>query len=528
MKRLLIVLLLMVLAVTMLGARTVEELYDEVVEKSGQYKEIQLSRRNEFIESVLASLKGPSWEVSLQDMRISAQKNFLAPAEIGLPSLNVSYTAPELEGGLRFDTAFSVGGMQYSWDTDKNRYTIGDLSVSLRSSLSKSFQFKSWDSTDYSKGLSETLSKTSYQKRLLEFENTFLEELIVLLTQQKEINEKKYVYDKASADYTEAVESGKLDPDSPDGIKALTDAQIAQREYEQVIESIEDVVLQFEKTYGVSYRGDIDSAKRYDIEYTPTPGGNTDVYSKYVDYLTAKQKIDEKVGTSSSLDLSMSVEPKINYGNNLQYKDTALSSSISTTFKTGHLNIDASLSGGFSVKQNNKSEWNDGPTLTISATWSNTPSALTKAEMEKLRNQYTVYDRTTNSYKFNQDAYESTLRGIYNETLRRESLEIEQLEAAMVSARIEWESALTDYSRQSTALQREIKDFTNAEEILKIRTEGNKKIRQQTEKLLDEGKATTDEFTKAVLAEEADNLDLVISNIRSHILYNRILILEEF
>ena len=112
--------------------------------------------------------------------------------------------------------------------------------------------------------------------------------------------------------------------------------------------------------------------------------------------------------------------------------------------------------------------------------------------------------------------------------LRRESLEIEQLEAAMVSARIEWESALTDYSRQSTALQREIKDFTNAEEILKIRTEGNKKIRQQTEKLLDEGKATTDEFTKAVLAEEADNLDLVISNIRSHILYNRILILEEF
>ena len=98
----------------------------------------------------------------------------------------------------------------------------------------------------------------------------------------------------------------------------------------------------------------------------------------------------------------------------------------------------------------------------------------------------------------------------------------------MVTARIEWESSLAEYARQSSALQREIKEFTNAEEILKIRTEGNKKIRQQTEKLLDEGKATTDEFEKAVLAEDADKLDLVISNIRSHILYNRIQILEEF
>ncbi len=528
MKKLLVFLLLMALAVTVLGARTVEELYDEVIEKSSQYKEIQLSRRNEFIDSVLASLRGPSWEVSLQDMRISAQKNFLAPAELGLPSLNVSYTAPELEGGLRFDTAFSISGMRYSWDAKKTLYSLGDLSLSLRSSLSKSFQFKSWDSTDYSKGLSETLSKSSYQKRLLEFENTFLEELIVLLTQQKEINEKKYAYDKASAEYTEAVESGKLDPDSPDGIKALTDAQIAQREYEQVVESIEDVVLQFEKNYGVSYRGDIESAKRYDVDYAPTQGGNLDVYSKYVDYLTAKQKIDEKVGTSSSLDFSMSVEPKVNYDKNLLYKDTSLSSSISTSFKTGHLNIDANLSADFGVKPNNKSEWNDGPTLTISATWSNTPSALAKSEMEKLRNQYMVYDRATNSYKVNQDAYESTLRGIYNETLRRESLEIEQLETAMITARIEWESSLAEYARQSSALQREIKEFTNAEEILKIRTEGNKKIRQQTEKLLDEGKATTDEFAKAVLAEDADKLDLVISNIRSRILYNRIQILEEF
>jgi len=528
MKRLLIIALLIVLAITTVGAKTVEELYEEVVQKSEQYNEIQLSRRSEFIDSVLASLKGPSWEVSLQDLRVSAQKNFLAPAEIGLPSLNVSYTAPELEGGLRFDTAFNIGGMQYSWDTKKNLYTLGDMSISMRSSLSKSFQFKSWDSTDYSKGLSETLSKSSYQKRLLEFENTFLEELIVLLTNQKEINEKKYLYDKAAEDYSQAVDSGKLDPESPDGIKALTDAQIAQREYEQVIESVEDIVAQFKKTYGVSYDGNIDSSKRYEVEYTPTPGGNLTVYSKYVDYLMAKQKIDEKIGTSSSLDLSMSVEPKVNYDKNLLYKDTSLASSINTSFKTGHLNIDASLSGGFSVKPNNKSEWGDGPTLTISATWSNTPSALTKAAMEKLRSQYTTYDRATNSYKFNQDAYESTLRGIYDETVRRESLEIEQLEAAMVSARIEWESALTDYSRLSSALQREIKDFTNAEEILKIRTEGNKKIRQQTEKLLNEGKASADEYTKAVLAEEADILDLVISNIRSHILYNRILILEEY
>ena len=528
MKRLLIVVLLIVLAITSVGAKTVEELYEEVIQKSERYKEIQLSRRSEFIDSVLSSLKGPSWEISLQDLRVSAQKNFLAPAEIGLPSLNVNYSAPEREGGLRFDTAFSVGGMNYSWDTDKHRYTMGDLTISVRSSLSKSFEFKSWDSTDYSKGLSETMRKTSYQKRLLEFENTFLEELIVLLTKQKEINEKKYLYDKVAASYTQAVESGKLNPDSPEGTKALTEAQIAQREYEQVVESIQDDATQFEKKYGVSYTGNIDSSKRYEVDYTPTPGGNLEVYSKYVDYLTAKQKIEEKVGTSSSLDLSMSIEPRVNYDKNLLYKDTSLTSSINTSFKTGHLNIDANLSGGFTVKPTNKSEWSDGPTLSISATWSNTPSALTKAEMEKLRNQYTVYDRATNSYKFNQDAYENTLRGIYDETIRKESLEIEQLETALVSARIEWESSLTDYTRQSSTLQREIKDFKNAEEILTIRTEGNKKIRQQTEKLLDEGKTTLDEYTKTVLAEEADKLDLVISNIRSHILYNRILILEEF
>ena len=518
MKRLLIIVLTAALVLSCVGAETVEELYQKVTETSTEFKEIQVSRRNEFLESVLSALKGPSWSVSIQGLSIGIRDNLLRVPALTLPSIEVGYSTPERDDKLAFEVHLGLSSQDYSWNSETSQYDLKAPSVSLKGSLSKSFEFKSWDDTDYSKGLSDIQRTNGYETSILQFENSFLESLMKILEWQKQLSEKTIAKTRAEASYNEALSSGKIKKDSPEETQKKADVDVAAMEFSQTLETGDELIAEFKKTYGVDLPDTIEAPVLYNLSYEPTVGGNTDVYSKYSDYMTAQQKIDEKVGKSSKLSLGASLEPKVSFDDNFAYYEnasTSLGTSVTASYSTGNLSVDMTLSSDYELSPKHTGKFSSGPTLSVSASWSSTPSLLSKTEMEKLKLQYTDKEG-----KFNSAEYERMLRELNNESLKKESLELEQLESAMLNAKKEWQKELAQYNTKANELKDEIKEFKNSYDILKIKAEANEKALKQTE-------ASTEEYLAALIAANSTRYDLTLANIKSHILYNRIQMIEK-
>ena len=508
MKRLIIVVLTAVMVLSCVGAETVEELYAKVKESSTEFKEMQVSRRNEFLDSVLSALKGPSWSVSLQGAGIKAQDNTLLNPSISLPSFEVGYTTPERDDQLAFEARLTLIGQDYSWDPDKNSYKLGDTSVSLKGGLSKTFEFKSWDDTNYSKGLSDLQRTNNYEISVLQFENTFLENVIKILEWQKDLSQKSIAKTRAEKAYNDAISSGKIKEGSPEEIQKKADVEVANTEYNQVKETGTEYLTDFKKTYGIDFPEAIEAPTLYELSYEPTVGGNTDVVSKYADYMTAKQRIDEKVGKSSKISLNTSLEPKVSFSENMGYKNSSLNTSLSATYSSGNLSVDMTLNSDFTLNPDKTSEIS-GPSFTVSASWSSTPSLLSKVEMERLRMQYP-----------DKNEYERVLRELNNESLRKESLEIEKLESEMLSAEKDWQKELAQYITKANELKEEIREFKNNYEVLTIKAEANEKALKQTDK-------SSEEYLSALAATYSTKYDLTLANIKSHILFNKVQIIEK-
>ncbi len=531
MKKVLFTILVIALALSSVCAVSLEEFYNQVLESSPAVRELQATKRSDFVENVLSSLKGPTWSVGLQSFKIAAKNNFTSPPNITLPGLDISYTSPESEDRLSFDARLSIGELSYEWDyvseSDKNYvYKVNMSNISLRAGLNKSYEFKSWDNTDWTKGLSDMQRRNGYEVSLLEFENGFLEDVVRILEWEKETSKKFSEYQILRQKYDADMASGKLKADTPDETKRKAEVDVADKEYMQQADSIKDTAADFKTRYGLEYQF-VDSAKRYELEFTPDPAGNFEVYMKYADYMTAIQKVEEKTGKQSSLSLSANVEPRISFSRNFAYDKTSLGTSVSATYNTGKLSVDGSFSTDYSINNVNVGSFDDGtPSFSIGVTWSNTPSSLTTTDLEFLRRQYTSYDPKSGTYVFDDESYERTLKEAKNSTLRKEVLELEQQERSMLSAKREYERTLQDYNRNANELVREIKNYKNSVEVQKIKTESNAKVLKQYQELYEAGKATEDDLSKAIFDVDADRVEELILNIRSRIIYNKIQIIK--
>ncbi len=152
MKRLLSLLLLALVLCSAVWAVSAEELFEEVLANSTQAEEIQKSRRTEFIEQVISAMTGPSWSISLQSLELAAKDDFRSPMSITLPTVEVGVTTPENKDKVSYEARLSIGGPQFNWDKETDRYALDGFSYSFRTGLSKNYEFKSWDTTNYQEG----------------------------------------------------------------------------------------------------------------------------------------------------------------------------------------------------------------------------------------------------------------------------------------------------------------------------------------------------------------------------------------
>ena len=246
--------------------------------------------------------------------------------------------------------------------------------------------------------------------------------------------------------------------------------------------------------------------------------------SKYYDYLTVLQKIEEKTGRSSQFKIKASIEPKVVLTDTFDYKTTQLSGDIGATYSTGNLSVDMSLNTSYDFRAD-PGQRVTGPTMSIGFSWSNTPQVLSRSEMERLKLLYTKTVVPGKS-SVDWDEYENTLRNLTNETLRKESLELEKLEYDALVAEKEWKTAYSEYLAKGNQLMNSIKDYKNKKEVFQIKYEADKKALEQVSELFDQRKATAAEVVKITDMVETDKIEIIIFNIRSHIISNEIEILQ--
>ena len=528
MKRLLLLLALALVLCASVLALSEEELFKMVLEKSPKAQEIKKTRRNEVLEQVISSMSGPSWSISLQSLEITGKDDLRSPVSVTLPALEVGVSSPENPDNLSYEARLSIGGPVFNWDKDTDRYKLDGFSYSLRTGLSKSFDFKSWDTTNYQQGMSDLLKTNSYRTSILQLENSFIEDLIKIVQWSQKVRDVNSEAILLKNSYESDIKSGKLVEGSPDATIRYAEVEMKNKEAEQALNSGEEEFSEFKNNYGFDpvY---VDAAEEYKLDFSPDEEGNSEVLSKYYEYLTILQQIDEKTGKSSQFSIKASLEPKVTLDDNFAYKTTSLSGEIGATYKTGNINVDMSFNTGYDFRGEVGSRLS-GPTLSVSFSWSNTPQVLSSAELDRLKLLYTnySYDKTTQEMtgKVNWTEYEKTVRSITNDSLRKESLELEKLEFEATEAEMAWREARNGYLAKCSELQESIRQFKNKKELFLIKYEADKKALAQATELFDQGKSTVADYMRIEHLVEMDQLEMLIYNMQSHILFNNIEMLQ--
>ena len=528
MKRLLLLFALALTLCASLFALTEEELFKEVLEKSPKAQEITKTRRSEVLEQVISSMSGPSWSISLQSLEITGKDDLRSPVAVTLPALEVGVSSPENPDNVSYEARLSIGGPVFTWDNVTDRYKLDGFTYSLRTGMSKTFEFKSWDTTNYQHGMSDLMKTNSYRTSILQLENAFLEDLIKIVRWSQNVRDINSEALLLKNTYESDIKNGKLAEGSPDAIIRYAEVEMKNKEAEQALNSGEEEFAEFKNNYGIEpvY---IDSADEYTLDFTPDDAGNTEVLSKYYEYLTILQQIDEKTGKSSSFSIKASLEPKVTFDDNFTYKTTSLSGEIGATYKTGNINVDMSFNTGYDFKGETNSKLN-GPTLSVSFSWSNTPQVLSSAELDRLKLLYTnySYDKTTQvmTSSVNWTEYEKTVRNITNDTLRKDSLELEKLQYDAAAAEIAWNEARNEYLAKCSELQDSIRQYKNKKEVFMIKYQADIKALAQAAELFDQGKSTVADYMRIEHLVEMDQLELMIYNLQSHILFNNIEMLQ--
>lgn len=518
-KRVVLLIPIIILSCMVLPAISVEDIYQQVLEKSGTIAEISTSRYYSFIDNILSSLKGPSWNIALQGAEFTFTDN-LNQQSYQLPGLDFSYSSPESDKKITFDARASLGSIRFDGEND---FKAGPFEITLHGGVQKVYEFTSWDSTDYSSGWSETMNRITYENDILQFEIGFLNDILELLMLQREAIAPIMDGGAVTNRYYTGLNNGDFEEDSPEAIKLYTEMQMKSIAARQSLEGYFQKTNAIMEKYDLTLEDlmDIDSAGKYDLVLTPIEEGNYEVHSKYLEVMSLRQQIEEKTGTSSSLTLRAGLDPKISFQDQLQRTSNGISGEIGASFSTGNLSIDLSVSSGYDYSLETGTGTFNGPTISIGGSWSNTPQVLSNDEIARLKALY------TSGTTFNRDAYETVLRDLSNNALRKEILEIEKLQDSLDEAIRQWNDAKSAYNSRCNELIQQIRDFNNEYEIFLVKYEGDIKLTEKMRQLLDEGKVSEAEYLEADTGRTQSFVDLLIYNVRSHILYDEIQMLQK-
>lgn len=388
------ILLVLVLYPLSLFSASLDEIIQSAYASSDEMKRYELDKRNADLAVSIGEAKDElGIEVSSGNVTAEYQPDYNAYV------FNTS--GPEATFTLPNDgkTAIKVGTGSIAYSPDGNVF-------SLKPSASVSHSILLGDSSDNRSSLlnkqNKLLGTYSYQSNLIQFENSIINQISSLLTNQKSINETMkniVIQQKAMSDALALKTVGKDSVAYQEQVHTLANL-------ESTLASLQGNKTLLESQYtqltSLSWDG-IPVLREPKLDFEKNPNGNTSVALKALaldianeDLKLAKANLTNKtVGISGGVGFSASdtgslLKPQ--YSSYGVSGSNGITANVGTTYSANNYSFGGSVSGSYNVDTKDFS-----PKLTVSGSWNNNATQLTETlNIQKLENNAMLASITYN------------------------------------------------------------------------------------------------------------------------------------
>ena len=460
-----------------LTSASLDEIIKTAYGSSEEMKRYELDRKNTELSVSIGEAKD-ELGISVSSGNVSAQYQPTYDAYVFKTSgTEATFTLPN-DG----KTAIKVGTGAVAYTANGNYYA-------LEPSVTATHSFLYGEDSDNRSTLlnkqSALLGTYSYQSNLIQFENSILNQIKALLTNEKSINDTKkniVIQEKGMSDAL--------------ALKTLSRDSVAYKELENSMTRLQGTLAslqgnqellesQYTQLTSLSWEG-IPTIAEPKLAFEKNPNGNTAVALKALALDLAKEDLKLAEAALSNKTL------KINGGTSLSTSEAgSLSAAQSRSYGlSGYNGIDGSFGASFSAKNYsvgagfsgsfNLDSGNFTPTLTVSGSWNNNPTQLT------------------------------------------EQLNIQKLENSAILASISYNDALQEYLYTASSIQSQVASWQLEYALLKSTIAYNVKALEQQEALFAKGLTTKSSVDNARFAVGQDEYEKALILLKGLVLENSI------
>lgn len=429
-------------------ATDIEDVIAMAYQNSPQVEQYERSRQDSLFSNSVSD-NTYSYVISIPESVVRDEAGTYVPSLMASVQYNDNTTNAGIAGTL------SSSGFQVNKEGSSYRLS-GGLEIF------KTFEFKDWTTTDYSRKIRDVNLEVSYATNVLNFRKSVLSDVYSIVDAKRSVGESERKLAESQKDYNAKLATGELKEGTTAQIKAKMSLDSAVSSLDSQKKSLESKLAAFEKNYGFAYT-DVDSASRPELAFEKNPDGNSKVYVAKLELLSAQQALNDKTGKGSSITLSANVDPTLNFKTGSGYENTSLRVGADVDFKNGNL----SLGAGISESYTKNGGWGT-PALTVSGSYSDG---------------------------------------------NRNSKEINDLETAVMTKQLAYDTAVYNYNTSAKTVEDNIQKALVGYDQLQIRKDYNNRILDYTETLYENGFTTQKTLDDARFEVEKDNIDELLLNL---------------
>lgn len=317
-----------------------------------------------------------------------------------IPTSSVTVSLPKLVDDLEVKLGLTASqGPSSSAPVEGNYLVIPNISIA------KTFNFADEDLSNSSSLINTIKAQTDYEKSVLMFESSVIKDVVDIMDAKSKLKDTEKAYSKDVKNYENSILFGQIDKDSLQDLLKKMDLETEKSQLESARLSVENMEKAFEHNYGFKFE-EVNEIAEYNLSFTPSESGNSDVYLKKLALLSATYNYNKTEGINPSLKLDATLSSPMEKAKGQALKGL-LTYNTGLTFESGNLSLKASaqaeqgLDGKFST-----------PRVTVSGTWGKSESIdLNKDDLEfRVLEAQNAYDNALYSYRTSAAALEAKIR----------------------------------------------------------------------------------------------------------------------
>ena len=448
-------------------ALSADDLVQKAMENSTTIRTLNINRENTILNRQISDVE-PTMSVTISSGNVTVQKEevgksifMMSPyATITLPEKNDSTLTFKLSNVTRF-------------------YKSGDSYVSFTPDVSynKTIKLDSYFDTreDITKLSNQISQDISYQKSIIQFQNSFLQNLSAIIQSEISIKSSRLSYERLVQDRQTSLASGDITPDSLKDLQSQMRVDSTRVALESLEKKHADLLKSFKENYGFDYERP-DSVRDADLSFEALESGNSTVLLSDMSLQIAKQAVDVAAGTSTKLQLGADTNMTMvqTNGNDL---NTTVNGSVSGTISGSNYSIGAEAGADYRSDEL-------FPYVTIRGTWSN------------------------------------------KKTTQTDALTLQSLQNKVILAQIDYDNAVQSYKNEVASLKSDVSNHLSDLSQFEVSSNYNRLILERTQQMYDKGIVTKRDLEDAQLSVEKDEVQAMIYKISALILENRIAALQ--